>query len=100
MESPLGSVTESDKEKDALGRFFRELLLEIHQEDPNHPVVFASSHLYDLPYLKTYAPTLDAVGFNGPRRFSATPSAGFRWQVTHLIQGAKGVECHQLVSTQ
>jgi hypothetical protein len=58
------TYTETDREKKAFGEFFRELLRDIHQEDPNHPIVFASSCATDLPFLKTYAPTLDAVGLN------------------------------------
>jgi hypothetical protein len=56
--------TESDKEREAFGRFLKDLIQAVHQEDPNHPIIYASSYTRCLPYLKRWAPDIDIVGVN------------------------------------
>jgi len=65
------TFTEADEEKEAFGAFLKELLHLIHEEDPDHPVTYASAGTQDLVYLKKYLPSLDFVGINTYGEFSS-----------------------------
>jgi hypothetical protein len=56
--------TEKEEEREAYGRFLEDLVQAIHQEDPNHPVIYSSSYTRCLPYLKRLVPSIDIVGVN------------------------------------
>jgi hypothetical protein len=58
------SFTEKESEREAYGRFLEDLVQAVHQEDPNHPVVYSSSHIRCLPYLKRLVPSIDIIGVN------------------------------------
>ena len=56
--------TYSEKEKVALCKFIDHLARKIHQIDPDHPVMYASSNFVELKYIKKYMPSIDIVGMN------------------------------------
>ena len=56
--------TESEEEKVALCKFIDQLAQKIHQIDPYHPVMYASSNFVELKYIKEYIPSIDIVGMN------------------------------------
>jgi len=58
------AYTDDPKEKAALGHFLKEMVIEIHQIDPNHPVIYSCSADRDLPDAEKYVPELDALGTN------------------------------------
>jgi len=69
--------TKNDEERVFFSRFLEDLVKEIHRTDPNHPVVYASCSYFDLPYLKQFVPSLDAIGANvygSPKSFQS------RWE--------------------
>jgi hypothetical protein len=58
------AFTQSEVEKKAFGLFLEDLIQAVHKEDPDHPVVYASSAHVDLKYLKAYVPSVDIAGVN------------------------------------
>ncbi len=58
------SFTKSEEERVAFCRYLESLALKVHQLDPNHPVIYAASGTLELPYLRKYVPSLDAIGMN------------------------------------
>jgi len=56
--------TPSEAERDAFAQFLERVTRAIKAIDSNHPVIYADSGHIALPYLKSYALSLDAVGFN------------------------------------
>ena len=68
------AFTDDQDEKKAFGQFLEEIVKAVHQEDPNHPVVYSSPYTRDLPYLKEWVPDLDIVGVNVYGAFSPVAS--------------------------
>jgi len=64
----LGNETfifsDAEEERRAYGRFLEDIVKAVHQEDPNHPVIYASSYTRCLPYLKKFVPSIDIIGVN------------------------------------
>ncbi len=58
------AFTESEDERKAFGAFLEDLIQAVHQEDPKHPVVYASSDIKDFPSLQEMVPSIDIVGLN------------------------------------
>jgi len=58
------SSTGSEHERDAFAQFLELLIQKIKAIDPNHPVVYAAKGVSELPSLKAYTLSLDAIGFN------------------------------------
>jgi len=69
------AYTEDPKEKAALGHFLEQVIKNVHEEDPNHPVVYSCSIDRDLPDVEKYLPSLDIVGTN----VYGTISTVFNW---------------------
>ncbi|MFH0940890.1 MAG: glycoside hydrolase family 2 TIM barrel-domain containing protein [Candidatus Omnitrophota bacterium] len=69
--------TKDEREKVALSIFLEELIKDIHEIDPNHPVVYASASSVDLPYLASYVPSLDIVGMN---EYGSIRTAHGKWE--------------------
>jgi hypothetical protein len=64
MGNEVFSFSDAPEEKAAFGAFLETLVKDIHKEDPNHPVLYASSYSRCLKDLKKYAPDIDIVGVN------------------------------------
>ena len=58
------NFTKSEDERVAFCRYLESLVQKVHQLDPNHPVIYAAAGTSELPYLRKYVPSLDAVGVN------------------------------------
>ena len=59
------SHTESETEREAFGKFLNKLIAAVHEEDPNHPVIYSCPDgTSELPYLKAHVPNLDIIGVN------------------------------------
>lgn len=56
--------TKSEQERVALSKFLEEMVQLVHKLDPNHPVIYASADVSDMPYIEKYVPSLDAFGMN------------------------------------
>lgn len=76
------AYTEQEDERIAFGQFLNDLIKAVHDEDPEHPVVYAASSTKDLPYLQKYVPALDIVGANIYGSFS--PVLG--WMRSHQYE--------------
>jgi len=64
MGNEVFSFTDNEQEKEAFGHFLEDLVQAIHQEDPNHPVLYASSYTRCLSDLKRWVPDIDIIGVN------------------------------------
>jgi hypothetical protein len=64
MGNEVFSFTDNEAEKEAYGHFLEDLVLAIHKEDPNHPVLYASSYTRCLTDLKKWVPDIDLIGVN------------------------------------
>lgn len=58
------SFTKSEQERVALSKFLEEMVQMIHKLDPDHPVIYTSADVLDMPYIEKYVPSLDAFGMN------------------------------------
>jgi hypothetical protein len=56
--------TKSEQERVAFCQFLESVIQDVHKLDPNHPVIYTSSAMNDVAYLKNYVPSLDIVGIN------------------------------------
>lgn len=56
--------TKKEEERVAFCQFLESVIQEVHKIDPDHPVVYTSASVNDVPYLKKYVPSLDIVGIN------------------------------------
>ncbi len=56
--------TKDAQEKAALSKFLEEMVKLAHKLDPNHPVVYTSADVTDMPYIEKYVPSLDIFGMN------------------------------------
>jgi len=64
MGNEVFSFTDNEQEKEAFGHFLEDLVKAIHREDPNHPVLYASSYTRCLSDLKRWVPDIDVIGVN------------------------------------
>jgi hypothetical protein len=64
MGNEVFSFTEKEEQKEAFGAFLEDLVQEIHRRDPKHPVIYSSSHVRCLPYVKRLVPSIDILGVN------------------------------------
>ncbi len=69
--------TPDPKEKIAFCEFLEKMIQKVHAIDPNHPVVYTSANVAEIPYLKSYVPSLDIVGMN---MYGSVIAADSRWQ--------------------
>lgn len=56
--------TKSEQERAALSKFLEEMVQLVHKLDPNHPVIYTSADVSDMPYIEKYVPSLNAFGMN------------------------------------
>ena len=63
--------TQSGSERRAFADFLSDLARAVHEEDPNHPIVYACHNDDDFSALKAYVPEVDVIGVNTYAAFSA-----------------------------
>ncbi|HSV43659.1 MAG TPA: glycoside hydrolase family 2 TIM barrel-domain containing protein, partial [Candidatus Bathyarchaeia archaeon] len=56
--------TPDENERVAFCQFLEKLIQEIHQIDPEHPVMYTTAWTTAVPYIKKYVPSLDILGLN------------------------------------
>ncbi|MFH0754555.1 MAG: glycoside hydrolase family 2 TIM barrel-domain containing protein [Candidatus Omnitrophota bacterium] len=56
--------TKDEKERIGFCTFLEKLIQEVHQIDPDHPVIYTSAYTTDAEYIFKYVPSLDILGIN------------------------------------
>lgn len=74
-------LTKSEQERAALSRFLEEMVRLVHGLDPDHPVIYASADISDIPYIEKYVPGLDAFGMNV---YGSIKAAHAKWYKSSL----------------
>jgi hypothetical protein len=58
------AFTDSDREKEAFGKFLEDLAKAVKKEDPNHPIIYACAGGRDIEWIHRLVPSVDIVGIN------------------------------------